>query len=79
MGGSFAHVHPCSLAWSPDGSRLASGSSDKTVQVWEAGSGQPLRTYNGHAGVVSAVAWSPGGSRLASGSGDKTVQVCQEV
>ena len=62
-------------AWSPDGSRLASGSADNTVQVWDASTGQHLVTYAGHSGHVSSVVWSPDGSRLASGSVDNTVQV----
>ena len=37
-----------SVAWSPDGKRLASASYDQTVQVWEASSGTHLLTYTGH-------------------------------
>ena len=62
-------------AWSPDARRIASASSDKTVQVWDAAGGGTLYTYTGHADSVYAVAWSPNGSRIASASFDKTVQV----
>jgi WD40 repeat protein/serine/threonine protein kinase len=55
-------------AWSPDGSRLASGSVDGTVKIWDANSGQELLTLKGHRGAVGEVAWSPDGSRLASTS-----------
>nr|HET6903982.1 serine/threonine-protein kinase [Ktedonobacteraceae bacterium] len=63
------------LAWSPDGSRIASGSDDKTAQVWEASSGRLLRSYRGHSDSIWTLAWSPDGSRIASGSMGETVQV----
>ncbi len=62
-------------AWSPDGSRIASASNDKTVQVWDSTSAQVLCSYYDHAREISAVTWSPDGSRIASASNDKTVQV----
>jgi serine/threonine protein kinase len=64
-----------SVAWSSDSKRVASGSSDKTVQVWDASDGGHVFTYRGHSDVVSAVAWSPNGQRVASASHDGTVQV----
>jgi len=63
------------VAWSPDGQRIASGSDDGTVQVWNATDGGHVSTYQGHSSTVHAVAWSPDGKRIVSGSGDKTVQV----
>jgi len=63
------------VAWSPDGKRIASGSWDTTVQVWNAADGSHVYTYKGHSDTVNAVAWSPNGEYIASGSGDKTVQV----
>ncbi|RYP07905.1 hypothetical protein DL765_008975 [Monosporascus sp. GIB2] len=64
-----------SVAFSPDGSRLTSGSSDYTVKVWDAATGACLSTLEGYGDRVSLVAFSPDRSRLTSGSRDKTVKV----
>lgn len=63
------------LAWSPDGRRIASGSGDWTVQVWDAANGGHAYTYRGHSHDVWWVAWSPDGRRIASGDVDEIVQV----
>jgi WD40 repeat protein len=57
-------------AWSPDGTCIASGGWDHTVQVWEAMTGKPLVTYSGHSNIVCDVAWSPDGLLLASSGSD---------
>jgi GTPase SAR1 family protein len=63
------------VVWSPDGSKIASSSADRTVRVWDAESGQLLRTLEGHGNRVSSVAWMGDGHRLASGSDDHTIRV----
>ena len=64
-----------SVAWSPDGSRLASASGDHSVKIWEVSSGEVIATLHGHGDRVWSVAWSPDGSRLASASGDRSIKV----
>jgi WD40 repeat protein len=64
-----------SVTFSPDGKFLASGSSDKTVKVWEVGSWREVTTLRGHEDQVSSVSFNPDGKFLASGSSDKTVKV----
>ncbi|MET0166214.1 MAG: WD40 repeat domain-containing protein, partial [Vicinamibacterales bacterium] len=64
-----------SVAVSRDGTRLLSGSQDKTVKLWDAATGRLLRTFEGHSEAVTAVAFSPDGARLLSGSHDKTVKL----
>jgi eukaryotic-like serine/threonine-protein kinase len=70
------HTGPVkSVAFSPDGKRLASASDDHAVKVWDAGTGKETLALNGHTQWVYSVAFSPDGKRLASASYDRTLKV----
>ncbi|MDY7231368.1 AAA-like domain-containing protein [Hyalangium rubrum] len=64
------------VAFSPDSSLLATGSSDTTARLWDASSGKALAILS-HQGAVNAVAFGPDGSRLATGSDDHTARLWQ--
>jgi len=63
------------LVFSPDGRRVASGSRDGTVRLWDLPSGQHGRTLHGHGDSVGSVVLSPDGKLVATGSRDRTVRL----
>jgi WD40 repeat protein len=63
------------LAFSPDGKRIATGSFDKTVKIWDAATGQELLTLRGHSDIVTRVLFSPDGLRLVSRSADERMRI----
>lgn len=61
--------------WSPNGSRVASCGADRTVQVWDAMTGEHPLIYREHTDEVNGVAWWSEGGLIASASRDKTVRI----
>jgi len=64
-----------SIAFSPDGATLISGSRDKTIRLWRVRDGTLLKTLEGHTREVDSIAFSPDGAIFASGSWDKTIRL----
>ncbi|KIM79163.1 hypothetical protein PILCRDRAFT_10586, partial [Piloderma croceum F 1598] len=64
-----------SVTFSQDGTRVVSGSDDKTVRIWNATTGEIEAELKGHMDWVRSVAFAQDGSRVVSGSSDKTVRI----
>jgi WD40 repeat protein len=64
-----------SVALSPDGRRLVSGSDDKTIRVWDVQTGRELKRFTGHTDVVTCVALSPDGRWVLSASADTSIRL----
>ncbi len=64
-----------SVSLSPDNKYIVSGSSDKTVRVWEIATGKTFKKLEGHADAVKSVMWSRDVNYIVSGSSDATVRV----
>jgi len=64
-----------SAAYSPDGTRIVTASSDKTARVWDARTGAQLAVLSGHGDRVYSAAYSPDGTRIVTASIDRTARV----
>ena len=69
------HGHVSSVAFSPDGQTMLTGSVDHTARLWEVGTGRPLGPSLKHQDVVYAAAFSPDGKTVLTGSADKTARL----
>ncbi len=80
-GGRIVHIlaghsaEVASLAFTPDGRRLATASFDRTVKLWDTRTGQEVLTLRGHTAGVVSLAFSPDGNQLVSGGIDATARV----
>jgi len=64
-----------SAAFSPDGTRVLSGSRDQTVKLWDAATGALLRTFSVHWSPVASVAFSPDSTRVLAGTYDRAIRL----
>jgi hypothetical protein len=64
-----------SVAFSPDGQHIVSGSLDKTLRLWDLQGNAMGQPFQGHESAVRSVAFSPDGQHIVSGSDDKTVRL----
>jgi WD40 repeat protein len=63
------------VAVTPDGRRAVSASGDQTLRLWDLGTGQTIRSFEGHTDRVWAVAVTPDGRRAVSASRDQTLRL----
>ena len=64
-----------SVAVTPDGKYVVSGSSDETIKLWDIKTGEVIRTFEGHTSYVSSVAVTSNGKYVVSGSWDETIKL----
>lgn len=58
---------------------MVSGSSDRTVKLWDAMTGSEVQSMEGHSGSVNSVVFSPNGQSVVSGSGDQTLKLWDAI
>ena len=75
--GHTVGVRTC--AFSPDGTRIVSGSDDNTLRLWDVETGDEIAVLRGHTGGVLTCAFSPDGMRVVSGSNDGSLRLWDAV
>jgi WD40 repeat protein len=68
-----------SVSLNHDGSSIVSGSTDKTIKIWDGSNGELLHTLESHSHYVNSVSWNHDGSKLASGSNEETIKIWHGV
>ncbi len=63
------------IAFSQDGKKIASGSADNIIKIWDTDSGKNTATLKGHTDSIYSVAYSPDGLLIVSGSADSTIKI----
>ena len=71
--------HVRSAAYSPDGREIVSASSDNTIRIWDAVTGECKRVLEGHTSSVNSAAYSPDGREIVSASSDNTIRIWDAV
>lgn len=73
---NFVHTDTInSVRFSPDGKKIVTGSSDRTIRLWDFASQKELSVFRGHTAAVTSVAFSPDGRQIISGSMDNTIRL----
>jgi len=64
-----------SVNFSPDGKKIVSASVDRTIKLWNAETGEEIKTLKGHKNLILSVNFSPDGKKIVSGSADRTIKL----
>ena len=64
-----------SVAFSPCGGYIASGSCDTTIKLWDVSTKECIHTFEGHKDFINSIAFSPCGKYIASSSDDNTIKL----